>query len=347
LDIYKVTDKQEVFDFLDNPIDFCRFCDLGKSKVGIKWSVSSYKKEEWICNKKVPQPLVTIVLPVYNVEPYLQKCLDSIVNQTVQNIQIICVNDGSTDGSHAILEEYAAKDSRFTILTQKNQGAGSARNAAYPHIKGKYTFFADADDWLELNLCEKVLQRLEETAADIVYFDVFKGRGDETTHISDDCENAGHRFYFIRHVTPPWHKVWRTEFLLKNDIKFLEDRDHEFSLPFNDDFINWKGCVLAGKIAVLNEPLYHYHAKRPGSLWNKKTGRFLGTVNTINAVKEMLVETKKFEEYQDTLTWWSIRKIKIVWKGKLLSEFRDAFVRSFNKLDDPMLGHHAIRSETT
>jgi len=85
------------------------------------------------------QPKVTIILPVYNVEPYLRQCLDSVVNQTMREIQVICVNDGSTDGSPTILEEYAAKDPRVEVYHQENQGAGSARNAAYPYVRGKYT----------------------------------------------------------------------------------------------------------------------------------------------------------------------------------------------------------------
>jgi len=113
---------------------------------------------------------VTIVLPVYNVEPYLRQCLDSVVNQTMQDIQIICVNDGSTDKSLTILQEYAARDGRIEIIDQENQGAGSARNAAIPYIRGKYVYFADPDDWLDVKLCEKTYACAEATGADAVFF---------------------------------------------------------------------------------------------------------------------------------------------------------------------------------
>ena len=117
------------------------------------------------------QPNVTIVLPVYNVEPYLRQCLDSVIRQTMRDIQIICVNDGSTDGSLAILEEYAGNDPRIMVIPQENQGGGSARNAAFPHIKGKYTCFVDPDDWIDLQLCEKLFRRAEETQAEMLFFE--------------------------------------------------------------------------------------------------------------------------------------------------------------------------------
>src|SRR5215469_13757361 len=109
------------------------------------------------------QPIISIIIPVYNVEPYLRQCLDSVVNQTMRDIQIICVNDGSPDNSRAILQEYANRDSRIEIIDKPNGGQSSARNAAYPHIRGKYTLFVDSDDWIERDLCEKTYRKAEET----------------------------------------------------------------------------------------------------------------------------------------------------------------------------------------
>ena len=96
--------------------------------------------------------------------------MDSVVNQTMRDIQIICVNDGSPDGSRAILQEYADRDSRIEIIDKPNGGLSSARNAAYPHIRGKYTLFVDSDDWIELDLCEKTYRKSEETGAQMTMF---------------------------------------------------------------------------------------------------------------------------------------------------------------------------------
>jgi glycosyltransferase involved in cell wall biosynthesis len=92
-------------------------------------------------------PKVSVIIPVYNVDKYLKQCLDSVATQTLRDIEIICVNDGSTDGSLAILEEYAKKDSRIVVINQKNQGAGLARNKALKCAQGRYFVFMDSDDF--------------------------------------------------------------------------------------------------------------------------------------------------------------------------------------------------------
>ena len=92
---------------------------------------------------------VSVIIPVYNVEPYLKQCMDSVVGQTLKDIEIICVDDGSTDGSLDILKEYATEDSRIQIIEQKNAGAGAARNNGMRHATGKYLSFLDSDDFFE------------------------------------------------------------------------------------------------------------------------------------------------------------------------------------------------------
>lgn len=97
---------------------------------------------------------ISVVLPVYNVANYLRKCLDSLVNQTFKDFEVICVNDGSTDLSLGILEGYAVSDSRFKIINQENQGLSGARNTGIEHVQGDYVIFVDSDDWLEENALE-------------------------------------------------------------------------------------------------------------------------------------------------------------------------------------------------
>lgn len=101
-------------------------------------------------------PKVSIIMPVYNVEKYLKKCLNSLINQTLDDIEIICVNDGSTDNSDKILQEFAQKDSRIKILTQSNKGQSVARNLAIENANGEYLGFVDSDDWVDLDYFEKL-----------------------------------------------------------------------------------------------------------------------------------------------------------------------------------------------
>ena len=105
-------------------------------------------------------PQISVVLPVYNVEEYLRQCLDSLANQTFEDFEVICVNDGSGDSSLSILEEYASEDERFKIISQENKGLSGARNTGMDYIKGKYTIFVDSDDWLELNALEKLYNKI-------------------------------------------------------------------------------------------------------------------------------------------------------------------------------------------
>ena len=113
-------------------------------------------------------PKVSVIIPVYNVEPYLRKCLDSVVNQTLRDIEIICVDDGSTDGSAAILSEYAAKDPRVKVLMHEHANAGAARNAGMSVATGEYLGFVDSDDWCDLTLFEKAYAKAKADNADVV-----------------------------------------------------------------------------------------------------------------------------------------------------------------------------------
>lgn len=114
---------------------------------------------------------VSVIIPVYNVEPYLRECLDSVVGQTLKDIEILCVNDGSTDNSGAILAEYAARDERITVITQDPCGVSAARNAGLDRATGKYIYFLDSDDYIDLDALERLYDRAEALRVDALFFD--------------------------------------------------------------------------------------------------------------------------------------------------------------------------------
>ena len=126
---------------------------------------------ETVQSSEVENPKVSVIIPVYNVEKYIRECLDSIVGQTLKDIEIICVNDGSTDGSLEILKEYGARDKRITILSQENRGISSARNHGAEKASGEYFYFMDGDDILEKEALFKLYSLASEKALDVVYFD--------------------------------------------------------------------------------------------------------------------------------------------------------------------------------
>jgi len=244
------------------------------------------------------QPKVTIILPVYNVEQYLRQCLDSVVNQTMREIQIVCVNDGSTDGSPAILEEYAAGDSRIEIIHQENQGGGSARNAAYPFIRGKYTYFVDPDDWIELDLCRQCYDKAEATEADIVALRCIEHKpypkcSPPFDPMLPEVRQTPEERHEIIGLTATWTRFWRSDFLFLHNIRFSEGRR-----PSNDMIISWKGTVLANRIAILDSPLYHYRI-RQGSYQQIIDEKHFVIIDTYNEVEKMLHETGAYETYKD------------------------------------------------
>lgn len=116
---------------------------------------------------------ISVIIPVYNEESYLNQCLDSILAQTLQEIEILCIDDGSTDRSLEILRDYAAKDSRFRVFTQENRYAGTARNVGIKYAEGKYFSFLDADDFFSPVLLERLYQAAEQQGADIVICNSF------------------------------------------------------------------------------------------------------------------------------------------------------------------------------
>ena len=150
------------------------------------------------------QELVSVIIPVYNVEKYLSKCLDSIVNQTYNNLQIILVNDGTKDNSLEICQNYQNKDSRIQVINKENGGLSSARNKGLEYAEGKYCLFVDSDDYVELDLIESAVSKMEEVNADMVVFGFERFyEGTENTEIfrvqnaNDEISDPNKRLHFI------------------------------------------------------------------------------------------------------------------------------------------------------
>lgn len=124
-----------------------------------------------MCSKQYP---ISVIIPVYNVEKYLEQCLDSVMNQTMKELEIILVNDGSTDNSGHICDRYAKKDSRIVVIHKENQGLAAARQSGLDVARGEYIGFVDSDDWLELNMYEEMFQVAKKTDSDIVFCNVYR-----------------------------------------------------------------------------------------------------------------------------------------------------------------------------
>ena len=211
---------------------------------------------------------VSIIVPVYNSEKYLGKCLDSILNQTYTEIEVLCVNDGSTDKSLSILEMYAQSDSRIRIFTKKNEGKGaaSARNLGLKESTGDYVQFLDSDDFFESDMVECLVKKIEETAADLVIYraDRFDDKLGRVTqpYVSIELQYApesnpfswkdcSERIFQVGDLIA-WNKIYRRNMLIENDMWFEP-------IPISDDqFIPAISLVTAERISYIDRPLLHY-----------------------------------------------------------------------------------------
>lgn len=208
---------------------------------------------------------VSVILAVYNTEDYLRQCLDSIVNQTLRDIEIICVDDGSTDGSLRILEEYREKDSRVRVISQKNGGAGAARNCGLRMASGKYLSILDADDFFELDMLEKAVEAAEQYEADFVVFDSDRYHMDEQAFAEVPwalCTQdiPPYMPFTYRELTDnvfkvfvgwAWDKLYRRSFVEDHALRFQEQR------TTNDMLFVFSALVLAKRIAIVDQVLAH------------------------------------------------------------------------------------------
>ena len=203
-------------------------------------------------------PKISVIIPVYNVEPYLRECLDSVVNQTFRDIEIICINDGSTDDSPSILEEYAAKDNRIAVLHQANAGLSSARNKGLDNAKGEYILFIDSDDSINLSTIEKSYICASESGSELVMFYMYNDNTASASVIppidtSAPAEDLLSRIKLAFFQGPSSCKfLWKRLFIDRLNMRFIH------GIKFEDVPFVLKGVLNSNKMVVLPEALYYY-----------------------------------------------------------------------------------------
>ena len=227
-------------------------------------------------------PKVSVIIPVYNAEKYLCECLDSVVNQTLKDIEIICVDDGSTDGSVVILEEYRTKDSRITVISQANGGLSSARNSGMHKAHGEYISFVDSDDLLELNALETAYKIAKDNNLDIIqferkiYYESEQLAQDIPIHIKHITEST-EVMSGIQHVMTSkdqgtycvtvWSALWRRAFLEEHHILFKEGIIHE------DHLFSFQAYMAADRVMRIPDKFYHHRVREDSIMTRPKTAK--------------------------------------------------------------------------
>lgn len=238
-------------------------------------------------------PLVSIIIPVYNAAPLLARCIDTVRRQRYENIEILLINDGSTDASGHICDMYARVDERIHVVERENSGVSATRNHAIELARGKYLQFIDSDDWIDLNATRLLVERAEECAADLVISHYCRVDGDKiTVHGFLSQWNMLQKNQFAEHLMDEpasfyygvmWNKLYRRDLILKHHIRCNEELNWCEDFLFNLEYIRY-----AERFCALQTPVYYYY-KNDKSL----TATTLKPWNTVSTRIEL------FEYYKD------------------------------------------------
>ena len=224
-------------------------------------------------NTPQPVPAISVVIPVYNTGKYLRKCLDSIVSQTMKDMEIICVNDGSTDDSPAILREYADRDPRFRVISQENRGLSTTRNVGMDAARGNYLYFIDSDDFLDAGALERLYAHAVKDDLDMLFFDseVFF----ENKALAESCKAQKFRYQRGQDYVGIWEgaEYFRAQIengkytevvnMMLSRRAFLEEHHLRFLNPFphEDNLFHFECLLLARRVSHAGASYYHYRLR--------------------------------------------------------------------------------------
>ncbi len=286
----------------------------------LKNQEENYKKikefKEAAKGEIMPRPKVSIILPVYNVAPYLRQSLDSVIAQTLDDIEIICVDDGSTDESGKILDEYKEKDNRIKVIHKKNAGTGAARNDGLKVATGECIGFVDPDDWILPNMYERLYNILQDKNLDIVMFtpDVFndktqKHEGFLYFQDSNFPKILDEKIFSKDDISPflypmcVWNKLYRKKLFDENNIDFAE------GLDFEDHKVIFKSLFTAKRIYFIREKLYVYRHSRQGSILSDNDTRMFDHIKIYDIVENILKETGNWESFHQDFLRYKVHNI--------------------------------------
>lgn len=251
---------------------------------------------------------VSIILPVYNVEKFLPRCLDSIVNQTLCDIECLIVNDGSPDQSQLIIDQYVAKYPHlFRSFIKENGGLSDARNYAIDYVRGEYIGFVDSDDWIEPTMYEKLYQKAKEENADLVVSDfLMEWEEQGVSNYVKGLRNQADDVFKNLLLSPAsaWNKLYKSELFTKTNVRYPK------GLWYEDLATTAKFLPKCGHIASVNEAFVHY-IQREGSIMATVNPKVLDIYKAINSIESYYKQQGIFEKYKEELAYLSIENLAL------------------------------------
>lgn len=275
-----------------------------------------------IIQDRLHMPLVSVIIPAYNAEDYISQCLSSVLSQTLSDIEVIVVDDGSTDRTASIVEELTHRDGRIRLIRQENQCAGVARNKGMEVAEGKYLYFLDADDWIEPDSLEKLCSSAESLGSDIVVArsEGFDNQTGETWLIDYALNGVPFdtlirpSFYadrlFQRFMGWPWDKLYRAEFIQSSGLLFQPLR------TTNDAYFVFCSLMLAGGVSCVDKVLFHHRANNRKSLEGTRSKSWHCAIEAMWAIAKKIAEqpesTRLMESYNNWVlnySYWSLNTL--------------------------------------
>lgn len=254
-------------------------------------------------------PKISVIIPVYNVEKYLSKCLDSVINQSLKEIEIIVVNDGSTDKSQSIIDEYIKKDNRIISIMQENGRQGKARNTGLYRSKGEYISFIDSDDYIEKDMLLKMYNNAKENNSEIVicsYNIVYPNKiiSEKIDHeLLKSTEN--NEPLKLLNAISPCTRIYKRKFLIDNNIIFKE------KVYYEDVAFALKNISLANYITYVNEPLYNYLKREGSTMTSTNLSKNLDIIDAFEDTVNFFRKHEIYEKFYNEIEFLAIDELFI------------------------------------
>ncbi len=244
---------------------------------------------------------VSVIVPVYNVEKYIEKCLNSLVNQTLKEIEIIVVNDGSPDNSQKIIDKFTKKYSNVKSYIKENGGLSDARNFGLKYAKGEYVAFIDSDDFVKLDMYEEMYEKAKEKDYDMVVCDINYLYPDKTLRVSSGIKNdtTDIKNVYMNIHPAAWNKIFKKE-LFKNDVYFKKN------VWFEDVEFIYRMLPYIKSIGVVSKPFNEY-VQRPGSITSTVNLKIYDYISNLNGIIDFYKDRKIYDEYQKELEYVYVR----------------------------------------
>lgn len=281
---------------------------------------------------------VSVVVPIYNIDSYLDRCLSSIINQSFSDFEVLCINDGSKDNSQSIVDKYVQKDSRFKSFIKENGGLSDARNYSIDHVNGEYIFFLDGDDYIEPNCLEELYKYALEYNQDLVMCGYNEVNYDGTINnivvkktnlVYGSLSKNPDFLYDYPHCA--WNKLYSSRFFKELGIRYPK------GLYYEDVGTTPLIYLEANNIAYINKPLINYVVNRPGNITTSVNKKIVDILDNLRIVNDYYINKHRFEEFKNQLCYFNLDMIfdnlyKV--KGIENKEFADKFIENAYALLD-------------